>query len=59
MEDSLMHLSMHNWMHAEPIDITIRRLAKYGYKGIEISGEPEIFDTKEVGKLLGFFQGCA
>lgn len=47
-----MHLSMHNWMRAEPIDVTIRRLAKYGYKSIEISGEPEIFDTKEVGKLL-------
>ncbi len=47
-----MHLSMHNWMRAEPIEITIRRLAKYGYKSIEISGEPEIFDTKEVGKLL-------
>lgn len=47
-----MHLSMHNWMRAEPIEITIRRLAKYGYKSIEISGEPEIFDTKLVGKLL-------
>ena len=47
-----MHLSMHNWMRAEPIEITIRRLAKYGYSSIEISGEPEIFDTKEVGKLL-------
>jgi len=47
-----MHLSMHNWMRAEPIEITIRRLAKYGYKSIEISGEPEIFDTKAVGKLL-------
>lgn len=47
-----MHLSMHNWMRAEPIDVTIRRLAKYGYKSIEISGEPEVFDTKAVGKLL-------
>lgn len=47
-----MHLSMHNWMRAEPIDVTIRRLAKYGYKSIEISGEPDVFDTKEVGKLL-------
>lgn len=47
-----MHLSMHNWMRAEPIEITIRRLAKYGYQSIEISGEPEIFDTKEVGRLL-------
>jgi sugar phosphate isomerase/epimerase len=32
-----MHLSMHNWMRAEPIDVTIARLAKY---------------TKEVKKLL-------
>ncbi len=47
-----MHLSMHNWMRAEPIEVTIRRLAKYGYSSIEISGEPEIFDTKVVGKLL-------
>lgn len=47
-----MHLSMHNWMRAEPIEITIRRLARYGYESIEISGEPEIYDTKEVRKLL-------
>ena len=47
-----MHLSMHNWMRAEPIDVTIRRLAKYGYKSIEISGEPYIYDTKEVRKTL-------
>ncbi len=31
-----MHLSMHNWMRAEPIEVTIRRLAKYGYESIEI-----------------------
>ena len=47
-----MHLSMHNWMRAEPIDVTIRRLAKYGYESIEISGEPYIYDTKEVRKSL-------
>ena len=47
-----MHLSMHNWMRAEPIEVTIRRLAKYGYESIEISGEPEKYDTKEVRKLL-------
>jgi len=47
-----MHLSMHNWMRAEPIDVTIRRLAKYGYESIEISGEPAIYDTKEVRRLL-------
>ncbi len=47
-----MFLSMHNWMRAEPIEVTIRRLAKYGYDSLEISGEPEIYDTKEVRKLL-------
>jgi sugar phosphate isomerase/epimerase len=39
-------------MRAEPIDVTIRRLARYGYKSIELSGEPEVFDTKELRKLL-------
>lgn len=47
-----MHLSMHNWMRAEPIEVTIRRLAKYGYKSIEISGEPEKYDTKEIRQQL-------
>jgi sugar phosphate isomerase/epimerase len=32
-----MIVSMHNWMRAEPVETTIRRLAKYGYDGIEIS----------------------
>ena len=36
-----MHLSMHNWMRAEQIGTTIRRLAKYGFDAIEIEGEPE------------------
>jgi sugar phosphate isomerase/epimerase len=43
---------MHNWMRAEPIEVTIARLAKCGYDAIEISGEPERYDTKHVGKLL-------
>src|SRR5689334_16045082 len=47
-----MFLTMHNWMRAEPLETTIRRLAKYGYDGIEISGEPEKYNTKEVSKLL-------
>lgn len=32
-----MRISMHNWMRAEPLETTIRRLAKYGYDSIEIS----------------------
>ena len=47
-----MFLSMHNWMRAEPIELTIRRLARYGYDSIEISGEPEKYDTTEVRRLL-------
>jgi len=43
---------MHNWMRAEPIEVTVRRLARYGYKSIEISGEPDIFDTKDLRNLL-------
>lgn len=47
-----MQVAMHNWMRAEPIEVTIARLAKCGYDAIEISGEPERYDTKYVGKLL-------
>src|ERR1700704_3034678 len=47
-----MFLSMHNWMRAEPIEITIRRLSKFGYDSIEISGEPEKYNTTEVRRLL-------
>src|SRR3954453_14047997 len=47
-----MFLSMHNWMRAEPIDITIRRLAKYGYQTIEIAGDPDNYKTREVLQLL-------
>ena len=47
-----MHLSMHNWMRAEPLEVTVARLAKYGYESLEISGEPEKYDTKEVRRIL-------
>jgi sugar phosphate isomerase/epimerase len=43
---------MHNWMRAEPIEVTVRRLAKYGYESIEISGEPYTYNTKDVRKTL-------
>ena len=50
-----MHLSMHNWMRSEPIETTIARLAKYGYKSIEISGEPDKYDAKHVRGLLDHY----
>ncbi len=47
-----MRVAMHNWMRAEPIEVTVARLAKCGYDAIEISGEPERYDTRQVSKLL-------
>jgi len=47
-----MRVAMHNWMRAEPIEVTIARLGKAGYDAIEISGEPERYDTKHVRQLL-------
>jgi len=47
-----MHLAIHNWMKVEPIEVTVQRLAKYGYKSLEIQGEPYKYDTKAVKALL-------
>lgn len=47
-----MQISMHNWMRAEPLEVTVARLARYGYDAIEISGEPARYDPREVRPLL-------
>ena len=47
-----MKLSMHNWMRYEPIEVTIKRLARFGYDAIEISGEPARYDVAQVKELL-------
>jgi D-psicose/D-tagatose/L-ribulose 3-epimerase len=52
-----MQVSMHNWMRAEPVETTIRRLAKYGYDSIEISYDsvelsPGAPGTKAVAQML-------
>ncbi|MDQ3708315.1 MAG: sugar phosphate isomerase/epimerase [Actinomycetota bacterium] len=47
-----MHLSMHNWMRAEPLEVTLARLTKYGYESIEISGEPDQYKADQVRPLL-------
>ena len=47
-----MHLSTHNWMRAEPLDTTLRRIKKFGYESIEISGEPEQYKTRETRASL-------
>jgi D-psicose/D-tagatose/L-ribulose 3-epimerase len=47
-----LKISMHNWMRPEPIDTTITRLGRSGYNGIEISGEPALYDAGHVKGLL-------
>ena len=37
----------------EPVDRSIARLARFGYDAIELIGEPDKYDTKEVTKLVG------
>ena len=47
-----MHLSTHNWMRAEPLEVTLARISKLGIESIEISGEPTQYDTKTSRALL-------
>ncbi|MFM9860112.1 sugar phosphate isomerase/epimerase [Pseudoxanthobacter sp. M-2] len=47
-----MHLSTHNWMRAEPLEMTLKRIKKFGYESIEISGEPAQYDVKTTRALL-------
>jgi sugar phosphate isomerase/epimerase len=51
-EGQAMHLSTHNWMRAEPLETTLKRIRQFGYESIEISGEPEQYETKETRRLL-------
>jgi sugar phosphate isomerase/epimerase len=39
-------------MRAEPLGTTLKRIKKFGYESIEISGEPKQYDIKETRKLL-------
>jgi D-psicose/D-tagatose/L-ribulose 3-epimerase len=43
---------MHNWMRSEALETTLARLARFGYDGIEIMGEPAEYDAGEVKELL-------
>jgi D-psicose/D-tagatose/L-ribulose 3-epimerase len=45
-------LAMHNWIHPEPIEASLERLARCGYDGIEISAEPDFYDAGEIARLL-------
>lgn len=47
-----MHLSTHNWMRAEPLEVTLGRIQRLGFESIEISGEPRQYETKASRPLL-------
>lgn len=47
-----MKLGMHNWMRTEGIEMTLKRLARFGFQGLEIVGEPMRYDVGQVHALL-------
>ena len=47
-----MHLSIHNWMRAEPIETTLARISRLGYESLEIQGAPQLYDLKKVKRQL-------
>lgn len=41
------------WIYGDaPLDATLERIAKAGYDGVEIPGEPSLFNAREVRRLL-------
>jgi len=47
-----MHIAAHNWMRAESIQRSLQRMRAHGIDSIEIAGEPDQYDTREVRALL-------
>ncbi|TFV94569.1 sugar phosphate isomerase/epimerase [Algoriphagus kandeliae] len=47
-----MRLAIHNWMRAETLESTLKRISALGYTHLEIQGAPEMYDTQEVKELL-------
>jgi len=47
-----MHVSTHNWMRAEPLETTLKRISALGFESIEISGEPQQYPVEETRRLL-------
>jgi len=47
-----MKYSISNWIYGdEPLERTFQRLQKYGYDGVELKGEPELYPAREIKKL--------
>lgn len=47
-----MKYSISNWIYGdEPLETTFERLQRYGYDGVELKGEPKLYQTKKVKEL--------
>ena len=47
-----MKYSISNWIYGdEPLEVTFKRLQRYGYDGVELKGEPGLYRPGEVKKL--------
>ncbi len=52
-----MKYAISNWIYGEElIEKTFERLKKFGYDGIEIKGEPESYDIKQLKDLMLSYQ---
>jgi sugar phosphate isomerase/epimerase len=47
-----MHIATHNWMRPESIKRTIERMRQVGVDALEISGEPDQYNPRDVRALL-------
>lgn len=47
-----MKLAIHNWMRAESLEDTLKRISSIGYDFIEIQGEPMMYDIEQTKGLL-------
>ncbi len=51
-----MKYSISNWIYGEePLRTTFERLRRYGYDGIELKGEPQEYEPREVSQLCREF----
>ena len=51
-----MKYAINNWVYAdEPLRDTFSRLAKFGYDGVELKGEPELYSPTEIQSLCQEF----
>lgn len=47
-----MELAIHNWMRAESLEHTLKRISKLGYSYLEIQGTPENYDTQKIKPIM-------